>query len=123
VLEANGGELATAMDLLGDVDEVEVGREGADEAGRARRVEQREDAGGRVLVAAHERADVLDELEQLLALLAHERLAEQRAECADVAAKPGVGPRRDGRDGGGGLDAHSSRWTVAGENAGRQIAT
>jgi hypothetical protein len=123
VLEAHGGELAPAVDLLGDVDEVEVGREGADEAGRVDGVEQREHAGGRVLVAAHERAHVLDELEQLLALLADERLAEQRAERADVAAQALVGPRRDGRDGGGGLGGHSSRWTVAGENAGRQIAT
>ena len=41
---------------------------------------------------------------------------------ADVAAQALVGPRRDRRDGGR-LDGHSSRWTVSGENAGRQIAT
>ena len=123
VLQAHRGELAAAVNLLGDVDEVEVGRERADEAGRVHRVEQREHAGRGVLVAAHQGADLLDELEQLVALLADERLAEQRAERADVAAQALVGPRWDRRDGGGGLDGHSSRWTVSGENAGRQIAT
>ena len=41
-------------------------------------------------VGADQRTRALDELEQLLALLAHERAAEQSAELADVAAQAGV---------------------------------
>ena len=140
VLEAGGGELAAAVDLLGDVDEVEVGRERAHEPRRVDRVEQGEDAGRGVAVGAHEGPDLLDELEELVALLADEGLAQQGPQRADVPAQAGVEAGRDGRDrgrgGGAWLDAHGasfgragrlpqseSRWTVSGENAGRQMAT
>ena len=51
-----------------------------------------EPVGGGVAVGAHQRADLLDEVEQRPALLPGEGLAEQRAEPADVGPQGGVVP-------------------------------
>jgi hypothetical protein len=98
-LLADGLELARAMDLLGDVGQVEVGREGADQACGGHRVDLGEDRGGGVAILAHEPAHALDEVKDVAALLAHERVAEQHAQLADVAAQGGLG----GLAGGGAL--------------------
>ena len=50
-----------------------------------------EPVGGGLGVAADQRADLLDQVEQRLALLPGQGLAEQRAEPADVGAQRGVG--------------------------------
>ena len=60
-------------------------------AGHGQGVDLGEDRGGRVAVGAHETPHALDEVEDVLPLLAHERLAEQDAELADVAAQGGLG--------------------------------
>ena len=87
---ADGRELAAAVDLLGDVGEVEVGREGAHEPRRGVGVERGQQLGGGLEVGADQPADPLEEVEQLRALLAHERAAQDVAELRDVAGQPGL---------------------------------
>ena len=84
-------QLAAAVDLLGDVGQVEVGGEGADQLGRGLQVGAAEQLGGGLAVLAGEGADLLDEVEELGALLADEGLAQQVAQAADVGAQLGVG--------------------------------
>nr|BFF27626.1 hypothetical protein GCM10025732_55910 [Glycomyces mayteni] len=87
VLGAGAAHVAGAVDLLGDVREVEVGGERAGEVHFLGDVELRE-AGGHVLgLVADEAAHLFDEFEQLGPLLADERLAEEVAEAPDVAAE------------------------------------
>jgi hypothetical protein len=88
VLHANGRELPSAMHLLGDVREQEVGRERARQLGGAGRVELAQERRRRRGLARQQVADPLEELEQLLALLADERVAEQLVEPAQIAAQP-----------------------------------
>jgi hypothetical protein len=104
-LRARGLQLARAVDLLGHVGQVEVGREGADEADGRERIGLREDRGGGVAVGAHELAHALDELEDLAPLLAHDGAAQQDAELANVAAQRSLGLVPGG---GGALGEH--RW-------------
>ena len=104
-LGARGLQLAGAVDLLGHVGQVEVGREGADEADRRERIDLGEDGGGGVAIRAHEPAHALDEVEHLAPLLAHDRAPQQHAELADVAAQRGLGLVAGG---GGALGEH--RW-------------
>ena len=78
------------MGLLGDVGQVEVGGEGAHEPRRRGGIGRREDGGGLLAVGAHEPAHALDELEDRTTLLPYQRLAQQRAELADVATQGGV---------------------------------
>ena len=104
-LDARGLELAGAVDLLGHVGQVEVGREGAHEADRRERIDLGEDGGGGVAVRAHEPAHALDEIEHLAPLLAHDRAPQQHAELADVAAQRSLGLVPGG---GGALGEH--RW-------------
>ena len=100
----DGGDLLPAVQLLGDVDELEVGGEGAREHDGRLRVDAGE--GGAQLVVlglAGEPAHALDELEQLGALVPRQGLAEERAELAHRRAQGGVLLRggdagREGRD-------------------------
>ena len=97
---AAGAQLTAAVDLLGDVGQVEVGGEGADQLGGGVQVGVAEQRGGGLAVAAGQGADPFDEVEELCALLADEGLAEQVAQAADVGAQgdvalgPGSWPRR-----------------------------
>ena len=90
-LARSGRQLAAAVDLLGDVGQVEVGAEGAHEPARGRGLDRPQLLDRRLPVAANQPAHPLDEVEQLLALLAHERLAEQRPQLTDVAPQLGLG--------------------------------
>ena len=90
-LGARGLQLARAVDLLGHVGQVEVGRERPDEADRRERIDLREDGGGGVAIGAHQPPDALDEVEHLAPLLAHDGATQQHAELADVAAQRGLG--------------------------------
>jgi hypothetical protein len=105
-LGAGRGQLARAVGLLGDIGQVEVGRERPDQAGGGQRVGRGDDRRGLVAVGAHELAHALDEVEHLASLLAHERLPEQHAQLADVAAQRGM---RVVADGGGLLGEHRCR--------------
>ena len=87
---AAGAQLAAAVHLLGDVGQVEVGGEGADQLGGGLQVGLAEQCGGGLAVAAGQGADLLDEVEEFLALLADQGLAEQFAQAADVGAQGGV---------------------------------
>ena len=88
---AVGAQLAAAVYLLGHVGQMEVRREGADQLGRGLQFRVTEQAGGGLAVLPGEAADLLDQFEELGALLAYERLAEEVAESADVGAQLGAG--------------------------------
>ena len=100
----DGGDLLPAVQLLGDVDELEVGGEGARQHDGRLRVDPGE-GGAQVVVLrlAREPAHALDELEQLGTLVPRQRLAEERAELAHRRTQGGVllrggdagGERRD----------------------------
>lgn len=103
VLEAVGGageetalggaafaQLAAAVDLLGDVGEVEVGGEGADQLGRGLQFDAPQQFGGGFAVLTGEAADLLDEVEELGALLPDEGLTEEVTQSADVGAQVGA---------------------------------
>ncbi len=83
-----------AMDLLGRVDHLEVGRERADEVARGARRERRQQrlqfrVGARIALAARDRgaARGLDEVEQRLAALLADDLADELAEPVHVLAQ------------------------------------
>ena len=76
----DGLELATAVNLLGDVDQVEVGGEGTHQPGRAPGVERGEEVGGVLAIGADQVADALEEVEEIGSLLADERASEHGAE-------------------------------------------
>lgn len=97
VAGAADAQLAAPVDLLGDVCQVEVGGEGAHQLGRGLQVGSAQEGRCCFAVAAGQSADALDEVEELGAFLAYQRLAEQVAEPADVGAE------RGGRVGGLGL--------------------
>ena len=84
---AAGAQLAAAVDLLGDVGQVEVGGEGADQLGRGLQFGAAQQLGGGLAVLAGEAADLLDQVQQLGALLADEGLAEEVTQSADVGAQ------------------------------------
>ena len=65
----HGRQLAAAVDLLGDVGQVEVRGERPPQPRRARRVQPGEDGGGGLTFAAHEIANALEQVEQLRPLL------------------------------------------------------
>ncbi len=88
---ALGLQLAAAVHLLGDVGQVEVGGEGPYEPGGGLRVGGAQQRGGGVPVRTGQGAHALDEVEELLTLLADQRLTEEVAETADVGAQGGVG--------------------------------
>ncbi len=81
---APGAQLAAAVDLLGDVGQVEVGGEGADQLGRGLQFRAAQQLGGGLAVLTGEAADLLDELQELGALLPDEGLAEEVTQSADV---------------------------------------
>ncbi|CAM5393786.1 Phosphoenolpyruvate carboxylase [Streptomyces cyaneofuscatus] len=105
--------LVGAVDLLGDVGEVEVGGEGAHELCGGLQVGVAEERGRRFAVGAGQGAYPLDEVEEFLAFLAYEGLAEEVTEAADVGAQLGAG--------GGGLvgTAHSVRLLAVNEEVRR----
>ena len=83
---ALGAQFAAPVDLLGDVGEVEVGGEGADELGGGLQFGAAQQFGGGLAVLAGQVADLLHEFQQLRALLADEGLSEQVAQAPDVGA-------------------------------------
>ena len=85
--------LVGAVDLLGDVGEVEVGGEGAHELCGGLQVRVAEELGCCLAVGAGQGADAFDEVEEVLALLAYEGLAQQVTEAADVGPQFGSGGR------------------------------
>ncbi len=88
-----GAQFASAVDLFGDVGQVEVGGEGPDELGRRREVGPPQQGRGCLAVGPGQGADALDEFQQFGALLADQRLAEEVAQAADV------GPQGTARSG------------------------
>ncbi len=86
------GELQAAVQLLGGVGELEVGGEGAGEVDRGGVVDARQQRGqvGTVVGAAGQLADLLDEVEQLAALVPREGLPEEFTELADRRPQRGV---------------------------------
>ncbi len=86
-----GRELAPAVHLLGDVGELEPGREGANQLDRGDRVHPAQQRARLVAILADEQPHPLHELEKVAALLAHEGLAEERPELADVLPQLGLG--------------------------------
>ena len=89
-LRAIGPDVAGALDLFGDVREVEVDGERTGELGRGLDIGPIDAACCRGRVGAHALPDLFDEIEQPIALLAHDGLAEQGAELADLAAQLGL---------------------------------
>ncbi len=73
---ALGTQLAAAVDLLGDVGEMEVGGEGADQLGRGLQFGAAQQLGGGLAVLSGESAYLLDEFQQLGAFLPDEGLSE-----------------------------------------------
>ncbi len=90
---ALGAEFAAAVDLFGDVGEVEVGGEGAHELGGGLQFGAAQQFGGGLAVLAGESAYLLDEFQQLGALLADEGLPEEITQPADVGAQLAAGRR------------------------------
>lgn len=91
---AAGGEFASAVHLFGDVGQVEVGGEGAYQLGGRLEFGAAQQLCGGLAVLAGEAADLLDEVEELRALLPDERLSEEVAQSADVGTQ--FGARRGG---------------------------
>src|SRR5690606_12233399 len=87
VLGPAAAHVAGAVDLLGDVRQMEVGGEGAREVDLLGDVELGEAGGDGLGLVADQAADLFDEFEQLGALLADQCLAEEVAETADVPAE------------------------------------
>jgi hypothetical protein len=87
VIAAGPPQVAGPVHLLGDVGQVEVGGEGAGQQDAGRHVEAGQALGGGAPVGAYQRPDLLDEVEERAPFLAHQRMAEQRAEPADVGAQ------------------------------------
>ncbi|CAM5531397.1 hypothetical protein STENM327S_07974 [Streptomyces tendae] len=90
---ALGAQFAAAVDLLGDVGEVEVGGEGADQLGGGLQFGAAQQFGGGLAVLAGESAYLLDEFQQLGALLPDQGLPEEIAQSADVGAQFAAGRR------------------------------
>ncbi len=79
--------VASAVDLLGDVGEVEVGGEGAGEAARGGRIGARQGRRRGGAIVADRQPHHLHPLEHRLALLAHQRAPQRVAEVTDVTAE------------------------------------
>ncbi|GAA3231278.1 hypothetical protein GCM10020256_45670 [Streptomyces thermocoprophilus] len=90
---AAGAEFSASVDLFGDVGEVEVGGEGADELGGGLQFGSAQQFGGGFSVLAGEAADLFHEFQEFGAFLAYECLAEEVAEAADVGAQLAAGGR------------------------------
>jgi hypothetical protein len=90
---ALGAQFAAAVDLFGDVGEVEVGGEGADQLGRGPEFGAAQQFGGGFAVLPGEAADLFDEFQQFGAFLPDEGLAQQVTQAADVGAQLGAGVR------------------------------
>ena len=101
VARADVRQLPAAVHLLGHVGEVEVGGEGAHQLRGLGGLDVGKQCRSAIPIGADQMADALDLVEQLLALLAHERPPEQDPQLADLAAQPGLGVsswRRDSCD-------------------------
>ncbi|GAA3302753.1 hypothetical protein GCM10020295_49420 [Streptomyces cinereospinus] len=90
---AAGAQFAAAVHLLGDVGQVEVGGEGADQLGRRLQFGAAQQLGGGLTVLSGEAAYLFDEFQQLGALLADEGLPEEVTEPPDVGAQVAAGGR------------------------------
>ena len=84
---ALGAQFAAAVDLFGDVGQVEVRGEGAHELGGGLQVGAAEEGGGGFSVTAGQGPYALDEVEEFGALLADAGLAAEVAEATDVGAQ------------------------------------
>ncbi len=107
-----GAQLLAAVHLFGDVGQVEVGGEGPYELGGGLQVGVAEQCGGGFAVGARQGAHLFDEVEEVLAFLADEGLAEEVAEAADVRPQLCVGGDGGGLGlgrGGGGLVSTAHR--------------
>ena len=101
-LAFGAGQLADPMGLLGHVGEIEVGRERPDEVDRRGEVELLEEGGQEIVglgvaLDPHRLGmapDLLDQVEQLFAVLSGEGLTELGSEPANVGPQGLVGPRR-----------------------------
>lgn len=91
---AAGAQLAAAVHLFGDVGEVEVGGEGADQLGRGLQFGAAQQFGGGLAVLTGESAYLLDEVEQFRALLPYQGLSQEIAQPADVGTQ--LAARRGG---------------------------
>ena len=80
-------QLPPTVNLLDDVGQVEVGGERSDEPGRVMGIDGAQEGVGRGLVVAAEGPNLLDEIEELAALLPDETLAEQRRHSTHVRAQ------------------------------------
>jgi hypothetical protein len=88
-----GAQLAAAVHLLGDIRQMEVRGEGADQLGRGLQFGAAQQLGGCLAVLAGQAADLLDQFQELGALLTDEGLTEQVAQAADVGAQLAAGRR------------------------------
>ncbi len=86
----DGAQFAAPVHLFGDVGQVEVGGEGADQFGRGGRFDAAQQFGGGLAVGAAEQADPLDQAEQFGALLADQGLVEEVREVPEVRPQGGV---------------------------------
>ncbi|CAM5549392.1 hypothetical protein SFUMM280S_01061 [Streptomyces fumanus] len=82
-----GAQFAAAVHLLGDVGQVEVGGEGADQLGRGLQFGAAQQLRGGLAVLAGEAAYLFDEFQQFRAFLPDEGLSEEIAQPADVGAQ------------------------------------
>ena len=118
-----GPALRGAVGLLGEVGQVEVGREGAGEHGGRARIEVGEQVADLVVALlrhlADQPADLLDELEHLVAVLPGEGPAQQGGEPSDVTAQRRV--LRFGGDAALGGHGVGAGGTAAGAHGGRLL--
>ncbi len=91
---AAGAQFAAAVHLLGDVGQVEVGGEGADQLGGGLQFGAPQQLGGGLAVLTGESAHLFDEVEQFRALLADQGLAQEVTQPADVGTQLAARGRR-----------------------------
>ncbi len=84
---AAGAQFAAAVDLFGDVGQVEVGGEGAHQLGGGLQFGATQQFGRGLAVLAGQPADPFDQFQQLGALLADEGLAQEVTQSPDVGAQ------------------------------------
>ncbi len=90
-------QLARAMDLLGDIGEVEVEREGAHDRRRRAGVQAGQQVGGRRAVAGDRDAQAFEAVEHLGPFLGGQGAAEQLPELAQVALEAVLAREGGGR--------------------------
>ncbi|MGX1312629.1 hypothetical protein RKD24_002748 [Streptomyces calvus] len=89
-----GAQFPAAVHLLGDVGQVEVGGEGADQLRGGLEFGTAQQLGGGLAVLAGESADLFDEVEEFRALLPDQGLAQEVTQPADVGTQLAARGRR-----------------------------